>query len=114
MVDDHRPEIESTRRSQTTRPPDISPPRQLSSTSPLNGHLPCVLCGLPIDYELTRVMPLHEYAGTVHHIVGLAQGGDPLAPTNLSPAHRSCNCRDVAHCRQHPEQYQSARNSRRR
>jgi hypothetical protein len=32
----------------------------------------------------------------VHHIVGLAEGGDPTDPVNLAPAHRSCNCRDGA------------------
>jgi hypothetical protein len=29
--------------------------------------------------------------GTAHHIIGLAQGGDPLDPANLTPAHRGCN-----------------------
>jgi len=76
-------------------------------------NAPCVLCGLPIDYESTRAMPLHKYAGTVHHIIGLAQCGDPLDPANLAPAHRSCNCRDGAHRYQHPEHYQPVRNSRR-
>ncbi|HEX4103843.1 MAG TPA: HNH endonuclease [Pseudonocardiaceae bacterium] len=51
------------------------------------------MCGRPIDYELTRARPLHRLAGTVHHIVGLAQGGDPLDPANLTPAHRGCNTR---------------------
>ena len=55
---------------------------------------PCYLCGGPIDYALTRVHHLHRLAGTVHHIIGLAQGGDPLDPANLVPAHRSCNCRE--------------------
>ncbi|MBV9651687.1 MAG: HNH endonuclease [Pseudonocardiales bacterium] len=55
---------------------------------------PCFLCGRPIDYQLTRARPLHRLAGTVHHIIGLAQGGDPLDPTNLVPAHRGCNTRE--------------------
>jgi HNH endonuclease len=33
----------------------------------------------------------NERAGTAHHIIGLAQGGDPLDPDNLTPAHRGCN-----------------------
>ncbi|MGH3985854.1 MAG: HNH endonuclease [Pseudonocardiaceae bacterium] len=73
---------------------------------------PCFLCGLRIDYSLYY---LHRWAATVHHIVGLADGGDPLDPANLAPAHRSCNCRDGAHRRQHPELYRrpAAANSRR-
>lgn len=55
---------------------------------------PCVLCGQPIDYHLTCVLPLHRLAGTVHHLIGLAQGGDPLDPWNLAPAHRGCNTRE--------------------
>lgn len=42
---------------------------------------PCWMCGRPIDYEFTKQYPLHRMAGTVHHIVGLAQNGDPLDPT---------------------------------
>lgn len=57
---------------------------------------PCWFCGLSINYALTRVSHNHPQAGTVHHIIGLAQGGDPLDPANLTPAHRSCNCRDGA------------------
>lgn len=52
---------------------------------------PCYLCGRPIDYDFTRAAPLHRLAGTVHHIHGLDQGGDPLDPANLAPAHRGCN-----------------------
>jgi hypothetical protein len=52
---------------------------------------PCVICNRPIDYALTRVVPLHRHAGTAHHLIGLAQGGDPLDPCNLAPAHRGCN-----------------------
>ncbi|MGH3810412.1 MAG: HNH endonuclease [Pseudonocardiaceae bacterium] len=52
---------------------------------------PCALCGQPIHYEFTKLRPLHRLAGTAHHIIGLAQGGDPLDPANLAPAHRGCN-----------------------
>jgi 5-methylcytosine-specific restriction endonuclease McrA len=55
---------------------------------------PCCLCGRAIDYTLTRVRPLHRSAGTVHHVIGLAQGGDPLDLANLAPAHRGCNTRE--------------------
>jgi hypothetical protein len=58
--------------------------------------VPCWFCGQPIDYQLTRFNHLHRLAGTVHHIIGLEQGGDPTDPANLTPAHRSCNCRDGA------------------
>lgn len=58
------------------------------------NHTPCFLCGQPIDYTFTRVYYLHRLAGTAHHIRGLAQGGDPLDPGNLAPAHRGCNTRE--------------------
>jgi hypothetical protein len=58
--------------------------------------VPCWFCGQPIDYEFTKWNHLHRLSGTAHHIRGLAQGGDPLDPANLAPAHRSCNCRDGA------------------
>jgi 5-methylcytosine-specific restriction endonuclease McrA len=54
-------------------------------------HTPCWICRRPIDYELTRARPPHRLADTAHHIIGLAQGGDPLDPDNLTPAHRGCN-----------------------
>jgi hypothetical protein len=60
------------------------------------NRTPCYFCRRPINYELTRVNHLHRLAGTVHHIRGLAQGGDPEDPANLAPAHRACNCRDGA------------------
>lgn len=60
------------------------------------NRTPCYFCHLPIDYELTRWNYRHRSAGTVHHVVGLAQGGDPVDPANLAVAHRSCNCRDGA------------------
>lgn len=55
---------------------------------------PCCLCGQPIDYGFTKRYPHHRLAGTAHHIIGLAQGGDPLDPANLAPAHRGCNTRE--------------------
>ena len=55
------------------------------------NRTPCWMCGRPIDYEFTRARPLHRLAGTAHHIIRLAQGGDPLDPANLAPAHRGCN-----------------------
>lgn len=57
-------------------------------------RLPCALCRLPINYELTKALPNHRMAGTAHHVQGLAQGGDPLDPSNLVPAHRGCNTRE--------------------
>ena len=54
---------------------------------------PCCLCGRAIDYQSTKVRPLHRMAGTVHHVIGLAQGGDPTDLGNLAPAHRGCNTR---------------------
>ncbi|MGH9914770.1 MAG: HNH endonuclease [Pyrinomonadaceae bacterium] len=55
---------------------------------------PCFLCGRAIDYDFTRMYPRHRLAGTVHHVVGLAQNGDPLDPANLAPAHMACNTRE--------------------
>lgn len=60
------------------------------------NRTPCYFCHQPISYELTRFNYRHRLAATVHHIIGLAAGGDPLDPCNLVPAHRSCNCRDGA------------------
>lgn len=54
---------------------------------------PCYLCRRPIDYALTQVAPNHGRAATVHHIVGLEQGGAPEDPANLTVAHRGCNTR---------------------
>ncbi|MGH3511647.1 MAG: HNH endonuclease [Pseudonocardiaceae bacterium] len=71
---------------------------------------PCFLCGQAIDYSLPY---RHRLAVTAHHIVGLAQGGDPLDPANLTVAHRSCNCKDGSLRQFHPELYQPVRNSRR-
>lgn len=71
--------------------------RRAQSECMANGEayrLPCWICGQPIDYQFTRAMPHHRLAGTVHHIVGLAQGGAPLDPGNLAPAHRGCNTRE--------------------
>lgn len=58
--------------------------------SAANGT-PCVLCGQAIDYDFTRAYPRHRLAGTVHHLIGLDQGGDPLDVANLAPAHLCCN-----------------------
>lgn len=63
-------------------------------------RLPCALCGLPIDYELTtwtdprdgKVKP-HPYRFEVDEVVPVSRGGDPLAWDNLQPAHRICNQR---------------------
>lgn len=71
--------------------------RRAQAETMANGEAnltPCALCGRPIDYEFTRHFPRHRLAGTAHHIVGLAQGGDPLDPCNLTPAHRGCNTRE--------------------
>ncbi|MGH3544138.1 MAG: HNH endonuclease [Mycobacterium sp.] len=74
------------------------------------NNSPCFLCGQAIDYTLHY---RHSYAATVHHVIGLAQGGDPLDPYNLTVAHRGCNCRDGSLRQFHPELYQPVRNSRR-
>lgn len=54
----------------------------------------CFICGRAINYALGLTHPRHRMAPTVHHIVSLAQGGNPLDPANLAPAHYGCNCRD--------------------
>lgn len=64
-------------------------------------NLPCCLCGQPINYALTQAFPLHRMAGTVHHLIGLAQGGEPLDQSNLAPAHRGCNTREGNRVRYH-------------
>jgi 5-methylcytosine-specific restriction endonuclease McrA len=55
---------------------------------------PCFLCGKTINYRLGLTHPRHTAAPTVHHIVSLDDGGRPLDPANLAPAHYGCNCRD--------------------
>lgn len=54
-------------------------------------RLPCWLCGHLIDYSLP---PNHRDSFTVHHRVPLAVAPHLAEdPTNLAPAHRSCNSR---------------------
>lgn len=48
----------------------------------------CWLCGYEIDMRLPAT---HAMSATVDHVVPLSQGGNPLDPTNLRPAHRRCN-----------------------
>jgi 5-methylcytosine-specific restriction endonuclease McrA len=76
------------------------------------NRTPCWMCGRPIDYEFTRQHPLHRLAGTVHHIIGLAQGGDPLDPANLTPAHRGCNTRESNRLRMIAKRREAMRISR--
>lgn len=49
---------------------------------------PCSICGQPIAYDVHHLDP---QALTLDHIVPIARGGDPWAPTNHQPAHRGCN-----------------------
>lgn len=55
----------------------------------------CALCHEPIDKRLPRVpvdgRPPHPMSATVDHRIEIIDGGDPLDPSNLQPAHRSCN-----------------------
>ncbi|MGH3511648.1 MAG: HNH endonuclease signature motif containing protein [Pseudonocardiaceae bacterium] len=41
----------------------------------------CWVCGRVIS---------HRSKATVHYIVPIAEGGDPLDPGNLTPIHREC------------------------
>jgi 5-methylcytosine-specific restriction endonuclease McrA len=77
------------------------------------NRVPCVLCGRPIDYVFTRALPRHRLAGSVHHLTGLAQGGDPLDIANLAPAHRGCNTREGNRVRHALRRSQGVRTSRR-
>ena len=49
---------------------------------------PCWICGLPIDYDLPARHP-HSYE--LDELVPVSNGGDPLDPANVAPAHRICN-----------------------
>jgi 5-methylcytosine-specific restriction endonuclease McrA len=48
----------------------------------------CALCGELIDKELPPGDPMSK---TVDHITALIDGGLPLDPDNLQPAHLRCN-----------------------
>jgi 5-methylcytosine-specific restriction endonuclease McrA len=48
----------------------------------------CIRCRQPIDKRLPWP---HRMSKTVDHIRDLADGGDPLDPANLGPAHLTCN-----------------------
>lgn len=74
---------------------------------------PCFLCGKPIDYAFTRANPRHAMAATVHHIIGLAENGDPLDPGNLTIAHQGCNSRQGNRVRAQKAASAGLRNSRR-
>ena len=51
----------------------------------------CHLCGLEVDMGLD---PNHPLGRSVDELVPIADGGDPLDPTNCRLAHRCCNsCR---------------------
>lgn len=82
----------------------------------INGelnNLPCFLCGEPIDYEFTRQHPRHSMAGSVHHIISLVEGGNPLDPANLTVAHIACNVRQGVAVRVKRATSAGLRNSRR-
>jgi 5-methylcytosine-specific restriction endonuclease McrA len=55
----------------------------------------CGLCGGRIDKTLRRISrpgrPAHPLSATVDHILEVDQGGEPLDPDNLQPAHLRCN-----------------------
>lgn len=53
-------------------------------------NTPCCICGHPIDLTLHY---LHRLAFTVEHRQALNAGGALRDPSNLAPAHRSCNSR---------------------
>jgi 5-methylcytosine-specific restriction endonuclease McrA len=50
----------------------------------------CWRCGHRIDLTLPAG---HPYAATVDHVIRLVDGGAPLDPANLRPAHNRCNAR---------------------
>lgn len=54
------------------------------------NHLPCWLCGKPIDYRADRRR--HPNAATVDHRIPRSTRPDlAFKVTNLAPAHRHCN-----------------------
>lgn len=52
-------------------------------------HLPCWLCGEPVDTSLPTT---HRLSFTADHVQALNQGGH-LVRNELRPAHRACNSR---------------------
>lgn len=61
---------------------------------------PCAICGRPIDYSLGMVVDPrtgrtrpHPFSFVLDEIVPVSQGGDPLDPANVQPAHWVCNAR---------------------
>lgn len=55
--------------------------------------LPCALCGKPIDYSLPAGHPM---SFELDEGVPVSQGGSPIDPSNVQPAHRVCNERKGA------------------
>lgn len=53
-------------------------------------HLPCALCGQPIDYSLPAGHPMSY---ELDEIIPVSKGGSPYRLSNLQPAHRICNAR---------------------
>jgi hypothetical protein len=51
---------------------------------------PCWRCGLPIDYSLPWP---HLRSYVLDEIISRDDGGDPLDPQNVAPAHLDCNAR---------------------
>lgn len=88
-----------TRRRQTPKTPNPRPrqPKTLGQARSLvfkaecaAAHLPCALCGDPIDYTLTHP---DRMSFSVDHIIPTGQGGAVTDRANLQPSHLSCNAR---------------------
>lgn len=68
------------------------PRRRLWAAVLAPDPLYCALCSGRIDKTLQRTgRAPHPMSACVDHIVEIADGGDPLDPDNLQPAHRRCN-----------------------
>lgn len=48
----------------------------------------CALCGRRIDKHLRSPHPMSK---TADHRIPITDGGDPVALSNLQPAHKTCN-----------------------
>lgn len=51
-------------------------------------HLPCWICGLPIDYHAP---PRTRWSFSLDHVVPRSLGGDALSEANARSSHLSCN-----------------------
>jgi 5-methylcytosine-specific restriction endonuclease McrA len=67
--------------SRTSPPTAFNRVRKSCLDDGARNNTPCWICGRAISYRTSA---------TVHYVIALADGGDPLDPNNLTPVHKQC------------------------